>query len=247
MSRSGHPRDVEAEAAAYVSGALAARRRRRFERHLIQCERCWGEVGADREGRRLAEAAREVAPASLRDAVRGSVAAAGLSERPRARRPSRPVAVALAAVTAVAVSIGFFAARDRVRPEPSVIAVALDAYERHAVQGFALPKAPDLQVVGLRVVGSERMSLAGTTVEAFAYRGASGATLSLYMADSPFPQATDATPQPLTGTGGWRAERDGMRMLCGNAQPSYLAVSSDAVLMDGLAGAISAGTIVIAV
>jgi anti-sigma factor RsiW len=67
-----HEPDVDA--AAYVSGIMQRRERRRFERHLLTCEMCWREVRLDHEGRRLAELGRGAAPAGLREAVRAAVA-----------------------------------------------------------------------------------------------------------------------------------------------------------------------------
>lgn len=67
--------DPERDAAAYLGGGIRARRRRRFEDHLMECEDCWREVEAGRLGRRLAESTRELAPQALRETVRAAVAA----------------------------------------------------------------------------------------------------------------------------------------------------------------------------
>jgi anti-sigma factor RsiW len=65
--------DPERNAAEYVSGELPGRARRWFEAHLLHCEDCWHEVLIGRIGRRVAEEARELAPAGLRDRVRAVV------------------------------------------------------------------------------------------------------------------------------------------------------------------------------
>ena len=67
------PHDPERNAAEYVSGELPRRARRWFEAHLLHCEDCWREVLLGRLGRRVAEEAREQAPAGLRDRVRATV------------------------------------------------------------------------------------------------------------------------------------------------------------------------------
>jgi anti-sigma factor RsiW len=77
------PHDPERNAAEYVSGELRRRARRWFEAHLLDCEDCWREVLLGRAGRRVAESARELAPAELREDVRTAVL---LSDRPRRRR-----------------------------------------------------------------------------------------------------------------------------------------------------------------
>ena len=67
------PHDPERNAAEYVSGELSRRTTRWFESHLLNCEDCWREVLLGRMGRRIAEEAREQAPAGLRDRVRAAV------------------------------------------------------------------------------------------------------------------------------------------------------------------------------
>jgi len=67
------PHDPERNAAEYVSGELSKRATRWFETHLLHCEDCWREVLLGRLGRRVAEEAREQAPAGLRDRVRAAV------------------------------------------------------------------------------------------------------------------------------------------------------------------------------
>jgi hypothetical protein len=65
--------DPERNAAEYVTGELSRRATRWFEAHLLHCEDCWREVLFGRLGRRVAEEAREQAPAGLRDRVRAAV------------------------------------------------------------------------------------------------------------------------------------------------------------------------------
>lgn len=80
--------DPEVNASLYVSSELPRRMLRWFEQHLLECDDCWREVWLARRGRLLAEHARELAPATLRDAVRGAVqiSAAG-AEAPERGRP----------------------------------------------------------------------------------------------------------------------------------------------------------------
>ena len=183
----------------------------------------------NRQGRRLAETAREVAPPDLRDAVRHAVAV-GVEPDPRGTRRTARVLVA-ACVLVVVVAVGGSLTLGRRTPgEPGPIAAALDSY--HHVNGSGIERAPDLGTMGLKVMASENMSLAGMPVEAFAYRSPTGSTLTLYMADVAFPRATEATPLQLGTSQGWQAERDGMMMIGGNTPPSYLAVTSDHGLAD---------------
>src|SRR5258708_33631816 len=96
---SHHPEQL---AAAYLA-TMRPRVRRRFEAHLLACEPCWQEVCLARRGRQLAETARDLAPAELREDIRAAVAAA--ATLPAAGpRPLRPIAAAagLAATVAAA-------------------------------------------------------------------------------------------------------------------------------------------------
>lgn len=76
------PHDPERNAAEYVTGELSGRARRWFESHLLHCEGCWREVLLGRLGRRVAEEARELAPAGLRDRVRAAVQFTGGGDFP---------------------------------------------------------------------------------------------------------------------------------------------------------------------
>ncbi len=72
--------DPEMSAALFLDGRLPRRALRWFEHHLLECEDCWREVWLARRGRFLAEHARELAPATLRDSVRGAIEISGRSE-----------------------------------------------------------------------------------------------------------------------------------------------------------------------
>jgi anti-sigma factor RsiW len=242
MTKPPHPFDPEIDAAAYVSGAMPPAHRRAFEGHLLECEGCWDEVRADREGRRLAEMAREVAPGGLRDAVRASVAGSTGQRHSRTRLPRM---IAMAAALLLAASLGTFLGQSRAGAEPRPIQAALDVYRAGEVSGGGIDHAPDLAHLGLTLIGSERMSLAGMRVEAFSYRGASGGSLSLFMANDPFPRAREASPGPSELPSAWEAERDGIAMLSSAQPPCYLVITSDHGLMDMFAGGLSSGQVAI--
>ena len=179
MNRREHQPDVDA--AAYVSGVMRPRARRRFERHILTCETCWHEVRLDRRGRHLAELGRESAPADLREGVRAAVAAGtgssddfadaqieNMSSFPGRRRMGLS---AVAAALVVLIVAGAFAWHGR-SGEPAPITAALDTYRTSAVSEsdhHMMP--PDLTNLGLEPMGAETMALADMPVEAFAYRG----------------------------------------------------------------------------
>ena len=110
--------------------------RERFEEHLLSCETCWREVRLDRQGRLLAESARESAPEDLRASVLAAVLAAphedvvappGAGGRANSRwQRVAFVAAVLALVVAAAVA--------RSVPQPPVITAAMAAYEDASVE-----------------------------------------------------------------------------------------------------------------
>ena len=144
----GH--DPQRAAGAYLGGELGRRQRERFEAHLLACEACWGEVQAARQGRALAESAREVAPQHLRDRVRATVEATPAG-RPRWAVRWAPLA---AAVTLIAAVAGLLLV-DRQPTQPAPIAAAVASYQTHTPAWSGPAHPPPVQQVGdLRWRGS---------------------------------------------------------------------------------------------
>jgi anti-sigma factor RsiW len=72
---------------AFLAGELGPAEARRWDEHLLECERCWRAVREDRAGRQAAELLRQPAPAGLADRVRFAVElAAASSSSPRPPR-----------------------------------------------------------------------------------------------------------------------------------------------------------------
>ena len=97
--------EPERTAAAYLAGSLSRRRKRLFEEHILECEDCWREVESARRGRAVAEAARELAPQSLREHVRASVASVE-NESTSRLWPRLTVLASVAFVALVAFALG---------------------------------------------------------------------------------------------------------------------------------------------
>jgi hypothetical protein len=78
--------------AAFLAGDLDPTQARRWDEHLLECERCWQAVREDWTGRRAAQVLRQPAPLELADRVAFAVevaAAAGPVARWRSRPPAR--------------------------------------------------------------------------------------------------------------------------------------------------------------
>jgi hypothetical protein len=222
-------------AAAYLT-AMRPRARRRFEEHLLECEACWQEVCLARQGRQLAEAARDLAPAQLRDDIRAAVTAAALPS-PTAASSRR---IAAAAVIAVAVLAAAVVVRpgphgrpagDAAAP-PAVIAAAVASYRAGRLPGTAIPAepAPTLTPLNLNLAGAARGELGGVAVTTFAYRTPSGARLTIVRSSQPFPEATEA--RELGGTeGAWAVRSGGVTIICAQGTHTMLFLGSDATLV----------------
>jgi anti-sigma factor RsiW len=77
--------------AAFLAGELNPAEARRWDEHLLECERCWRAVREDRVGRQAAELLRQPAPPGLADRVTFAVEVAAAA-RAVAQRQSRPPA-----------------------------------------------------------------------------------------------------------------------------------------------------------
>jgi len=222
--------DPERAAAAYLAGELSPGQRERLEAHMLGCEDCWREVRLARLGRSLAESAREVAPAHLRESVRASIALTGTSS---ASRPPR-VLVAAAAAVVVALGAASFAVfgrgpGDPAQPQP--IAAALAAFRSDASPTGDAPahQAPDLASAGLSFEAGAHEMMGGLPVDAFSYRSGHGSHVLLLMSGEAFPVAGGAADR--SGVRGWEAEADGVIMMCASRPMSYLLLGDDRAVL----------------
>ena len=129
--------------AAFLAGDLGPAAARRWDEHLLQCERCWRAVREDRAGRQAAQLLRQPAPAGLADRVRFAVelAAAGTIAHRRPRDGVRlgwrwlTAAGALAAAVAVTVAVVLLPGGGQAGSMPAAVA----AVARYAQ---TIPPAP---------------------------------------------------------------------------------------------------------
>lgn len=237
--------EPERDAAAYVTGTMTPDERERFEAHLLTCETCWREVRLDREGRMLAESARETAPAELRESVRAAVLAAAPDRAvspPTTLRRRHDRLRGLAAVAALLALVVAGTVAHRVS-SPSTIDAAMTAYTQSQIEAHHEPMpAPDLGTLGMDRTGATHMQLGAMDVEAFAYRTDAGARMTLFVADEPFPMPPGATPTPV----GWDMSHDEMHLMTGDGSKPFLAISSDMALLTSLQHGLDLGMVQLA-
>ena len=110
--------------AAYLDADLDPAEVEAVEAHLLDCDGCWQAVHEARRGRALAEAMRELAPASLRDRVRMTVEVAPRPAR-SPRRRGRSAATVVAAMALVAGLV--WASASSGAPGPASVAAVVRA------------------------------------------------------------------------------------------------------------------------
>ncbi|HEV8277653.1 MAG TPA: zf-HC2 domain-containing protein [Streptosporangiaceae bacterium] len=230
----------EAWAAAYLGGAMSPSRRQSFEAHLLGCDDCWQEVQLARQGRLLAEEARELSPPGLRDRIRAAVTAAaehtagapGTGRRPAALRglPLLAVAAAVAAVVAGTALSG--SAPPGAQPG-GLLAAAVRDYAAGRLPGSPLPRrlVPDLAALGLRPVGEGIGRLGGRQLVAIDYRDARGRRIAVYLTSADIPPPPGATRLHVAGMG-WTATVSGVHLLCVN---TVLVAGRDPALLGAVA------------
>lgn len=217
----GH--DPQRAAGAYLGGELG-RQRERFEAHLLACEACWGEVQAARQGRALAESAREVAPQHLRERVRATIEAT-----PAGRRRHVGGWAALAAVIMVAAVAVLLVARQQ-PAQPAPIAAAVASYQADSTPWSGPADPPRRQQLGeLRWRGSGRDTLGGLPVVAHRYQDSAGHRILLLQADQSFPTAVGAHHAAASHT--WVTEVDGVVLFCADRPAPLLLVGQDRALV----------------
>lgn len=218
--------DPDRDAASYLAGAVRGRERQRFEAHLLDCEECWREVDLGRKGRAVAETARELAPALLRDDIRAAVMLSPHLSRRRLVTPTALVALPLVLVLLVT---GLFVLSAAHR-QPAPIAAALASYRSGHMPGSApaITSSPDLSALGLRLMEGAHGMLGDMPVDAFDYESASGEHVMVFVATHAFPVARGAA-----GSGpsmhGWQATDNGTAIMC-PPNGHYLLLSSDGEL-----------------
>jgi len=219
--------DPEQLAARFIDGRLGRTERWRFERHLVECRECWGQVQQARAGRSAAESLRVVAPSRVRERVRAtpeldSTATAAATQR---RSRSGPALVAVAVVLA-AVVVGVVT-RDADRATgtlPDVVA----AYRDPGTWRAATASPPALVLAGLRWTATRATAIDDERVLGFTYDGRPGDSVLVVRQAGSLEPPVDA--DPVAGAD-WRAELDGVTVICTQPPDQYLVIGTDPALV----------------
>jgi anti-sigma factor RsiW len=224
--------------AAFLAGDLDPAEARRWDEHLLECERCWRAVREDRAGRQAAQVLRQPAPPGLADRVVFAVevaAAARAPARRQSRRRSRPwrrgrpgprlvrqVAGAgiLAVGVAVALTIALLPGGHETRSVPAAVA-AVARYARAIPSlGRDQHSYPAWRTAPVEVGRPVTVTAGGQPIVLRTWRlGSTEAVVAV--SDRPFPMPADA--QGVSGRGmAWTARMGTLALYCLNGPTSEL-------------------------
>jgi hypothetical protein len=187
-----------------------------FERHIVDCEDCWREVDLARQGRSVAESARELAPQALRERVRTAVE----SVKPPRRRPLWILGAGVVLIAAALLGTSLLIAER----EPREIEAVLAAFRERPQGSPVEPQLPS-RLRSLQLVDSGRTKLAGIDAVAHTYVDPSGDEVVVFVADRQWPVASGARHHNAGDT--WIAEKDGLVLICIDEPAPSLVVGDD--------------------
>lgn len=215
--------DPEKSAATYLSGGMRPRRRKAFEEHIMDCEDCWAEVDIGRRGRSLAEAARWLAPQSVRENVRAAVWATPAPKRTwKGRIPA--ISVGLIALSIVGAAVLVVTTREE--RQPRTIALLIDDFSEEVEMGDPAPSRLPRSLGDLKLRQSTSGEMYGMAITAHEYLDPAGHKVVVYQADETFPLAREAEHDSDGRT--WTAEVDGTVLFCADHPIPSLVVGDDA-------------------
>ena len=224
---------------AFLAGDLDPADARRWDEHLLECERCWRAVREDRAGRQAAGLLRQPAPPRLADRVAFAVELAAAGARPgrqaRARVRLRwhwlAGVAALAAGLAVALIV-LLLPGGRAGVPASVAAVARYA-EAIAPQARPLEPGMGQRAAPVEVGGPVTMTAGGQQIVVRTWR-LGGVEAVVAVSARPFPMPPGAQGAPGGGMA-WSARLGKLGLYCINGrQPELVAAPVPAAELAGL-------------
>jgi anti-sigma factor RsiW len=224
--------------AAFLAGDLDPAEARRWDEHLLECERCWRAVREDRVGRQAAQVLRQPAPSRLADQVVLAVevaAAARAPARRQSRRRARPwrrdrpgrrlvrrVAGAgmLAAGVAVALTMALLPGGHETRSVPAAVAAVARYARAIPSPGRDQHSYPAGRAVPMEVGRPVIVTAGGQPIVLRTWRlGSTEAVVAV--SDRPFPMPADAQRVPGRGMA-WTARMGTLALYCLNGPTSEL-------------------------
>ncbi len=230
--------------ALFGAGELDAAQREAVSAHLVDCDRCWDDLCAQRVVIRAVQQLWEPAPAGLRADIHAAV----MAEAPSHRAPGRPqrrvmltAAALVAAISGAGIAATQLPSPLRQRPQVTAIPSAVQAAIRQAdttpPTDSPVPAAPELGRLGLHLASSGSTTADGVPAARYTYADPTGHRLTVFVAARAWPRppratavndtAWTVTPTAVTVVGGADRAGDGMLVI---ARDHTAAMTAAAVL-----------------
>jgi hypothetical protein len=212
--------------AAFLAGDMDLAAARRWDEHLLECERCWRAVREDRAGRQAAELLRQPAPAGLSDRVRFAVelAATGTASRQRPRRGGLPRWHRLAGAGALALGLAVTLAALLLPDGRASVPAAVAAVARYAQTVPPPARQPEPgggpRTGPIEVGRPVTMTADGQRIVVRTWR-LGGTEAVVAVSDRPFPMPPGAQGAPGGGMA-WSARVGILSLYCVNGRTSEL-------------------------
>jgi hypothetical protein len=224
--------------AAFLARDLSWSAARRWDEHLLVCERCWRAVREDRAGRQAAQVLREPAPAGLADRVAfavevASAARAGAQRQSgpagRSRRPGRhgrwlgrrlAAAGMIAAAAAVTLTMLLLPGGRQARSVPPAVAAVARYAQAIQVPGSGQPFHGGGSGGPVEVGRPVMVTAGGQRIVLRTWR-LGGAEAVVAVSGRPFPMPAGAKGVPGSGMA-WSARLGRLGLYCVNGRISEL-------------------------
>jgi len=225
---------------AFLAGELSLEAARRWDEHLLECERCWRAVREDWAGKQAAQLMRQPVPSGLADRVAFAVEVAAAErsvEAPQAiprasprhgrratRRRRRSWRLAAAGLTVASVAAGLIVALVPGAHETTDLPAAVAAVARYA-QAIPAPArgphwSPRVPAAPIEVGRPARVVVGGQRIVLRTWR-LGGAEAVVAVSGRPFPRPTRA--RGVSGMGmAWTARVGRLDLYCLNGRTSEL-------------------------
>jgi anti-sigma factor RsiW len=224
---------------AFLGGDLDLANARRWDEHLLECERCWRAVREDRTGRRAAQLLRQPAPPGLADRVAFAVelAAAGTRSWHQAQASARRHWRWLAAVGTLAAGLAVTLVAALLPGGRVSVPAAVAAVARYAETVPAPVRQPEPhrgpQAAPVEVGRPVTMTAGGQQIVVRTWR-VDGVEAVVAVSGQPFPMPPGA--QGASGGGmAWSARLGKLSLYCVNGRrPELVAAPVPAAELAGL-------------
>ncbi len=231
--------------ALFSVGELDAAQRETVSAHLLDCDRCWNELRAQRLVIGAVQQLWEPAPTGLRADIHAAIAAAPQPRSapgiPRRRMVLLAAALVAAIIGGSVVAVRISSAPDRPQVAatsaiPAAVQAAITQADGTPPADSSVPTAPTLSRMGLRLAASGSTKAADIPTAQYTYADSTGHRLTVFVAARAWPRPARAdtinstawiiTPTALTVVGGPDQAGDAMLIIASDHTAAMTAAAA---------------------